>query len=102
MRRSRGVERQQLKWFAYVGALLLAALVRRPRSAWSATSLTATRRRSAGAPSSLLVTFGLPLAIGAAILRHRLYDIDVVINRTLVYGALTATLGGDLPRRSCC
>jgi len=90
-RRSHGVERQQLKWFAYVGVLLLASLV------LSAISLIGHDLYVVGVigwTSFLaLVTFGLPLAIGAAILRHRLYDIDVVINRTLVYGALTATLG---------
>ena len=93
MRRSRGIERQQLKWFAYVGGLMLFTLL--------VSASACVPRRSATSSAVFgwsgflaLVTFGLPLAIGAAILRHRLYDIDVVINRTLVYGALTATLGG--------
>jgi hypothetical protein len=91
MRGSHGVERQQLKWFAYVGVLLLTALV---VSAISLATHSLDVLGVVGWSSFLaLSTFGLPLAIGIAILRHRLYDIDVVINRTLVYGGLTATLG---------
>ncbi len=83
-RRSRGGERPQLKWFTYAAALMLAANV---------VTLTVLPE---GVVSDLL--FGLsiafvPIAAGVAILRYRLYDIDRLINRTLVYAALTAVLG---------
>jgi hypothetical protein len=88
-RRARSVERQQLKWLTYasalVGVMLAASLVIEQVGGGSAADL-----------SNLIVTIALafvPVAMAIAILRHRLYDIDVVINRTLVYGALTATLG---------
>jgi hypothetical protein len=79
LRRAAGVERQQLKWFVYAVALF--ALVFPP----SIIVLGDGR----------LIVFLLPLvpaAAGIAILRYRLFDIDVVINRTLVYGALTVML----------
>jgi hypothetical protein len=79
LRRARGVVRQQLKWFVY--AVTLFALVFPP----SVIVLGDGR----------LIVFLLPLvpaAAGIAILRYRLFDIDVVINRTLVYGLLTALL----------
>jgi hypothetical protein len=81
-RRSRGEERQQLKWFTYAGTLLPLALL----------------GDFLPAPVGDLV-FGvvivfLPVAAGIAILRYRLYDIDRLINRTLVYGLLTALLAG--------
>ncbi len=95
LRRSRGTERQQLKWFAYVGVLaavclsvaVVSSTLADPGNAFTPLAVTAWLSGLA------LVGFGLPIATGIAILRHRLYDIDVVIRRTLVYGGLTATLG---------
>jgi hypothetical protein len=89
-RRAGGVERQQLKWFAY-GAGQLAVLFA------LAIGLPGLWNRWVSLPVSDLV-FGIsfaliPVAIGIAILRYRLYDIDRLINRTLVYGLLTAILG---------
>jgi hypothetical protein len=77
-RRARGVERLQLKWVAAASVLLVTSFLL--WEVWEG-----------------LVPLGIGamvVAAGIAILRHRLYDIDVVINRTLVYGALTATLAG--------
>jgi MFS family permease len=79
-RRSRGVERQQLKWFTYAGALVLLI----PLIGVVVPSL---------ANAAFVLVIVLPIAVGIAILRHRLYDIDRLINRTLVYGLLTAILG---------
>ncbi|HEX2142171.1 MAG TPA: hypothetical protein VHK28_07880 [Candidatus Limnocylindria bacterium] len=82
-RRSVGQERQQLKWFLYPTALLVVGLavasVIQTDAAWSA---------------ALLGMASIPVCAGIAILRHRLFDIDLVINRTLVYGSLTVLLGG--------
>jgi hypothetical protein len=80
--RSRGVERQQLKWFVYAGALTIVTFL--PGLGTPLADVTAVLQ--------LLFVPLLPLAAGVAILRYRLYDIDLIINRTLVYGALTALL----------
>ena len=90
LRRSSGIERQQLKWIAYTFAVLLCGLLAAALGemiGWDALG-------NVGWSVFLLgVIVGMPLAVGTAILRHRLYDIDLVIRRTLVYGALTVTLG---------
>lgn len=91
-RPSHGVERAQLKWFVWSAATTTAYL---PVS-FAVGTLTRIEERSAGGEVFGLIfavlLCGLPVSIGIAMLRHRLYDIDLVINRTLVYGALTATL----------
>jgi len=78
-------ERQQLKWFAYGAALFLSAIL---------FLLAAPEQTSGWVVFPVIMTglLGIPVAVGIAILRHHLYDIDVVINRTLVYGSLTAML----------
>ena len=81
-RRSRGAERQQLKWFTYAGALLPLAL------------LDDYLPAPVGDLIFGVVIVFLAVAAGIAILRYRLYDIDRLINRTLVYGLLTVLLGG--------
>jgi hypothetical protein len=89
-RRSRGVERQQLKWFVFAGALTVAGVL--------ATETFTVREGSLLEALlgllALAVVPSIPVAAGIAILRHRLYEIDRIINRTLVYGALTALLAG--------
>ena len=88
-RRSSGVERQQIKWLAFSGVVFCAvfaaapflwALPESPATAWVWPVLFL-----AGAST-------VPVAVGIAILRHRLYDVDLLINRALVYGSLTVTL----------
>jgi hypothetical protein len=89
LRRSVGVERQQIKWLAYAAAglaisvilIIISIVIDAPRwYEWAANAIF------------VAVIPGVPISIGIAILRYRLYDIDIIINRTLVYGSLTATL----------
>ena len=84
-----GVERQQLKWLAYAAGglavvvvlIIISIAIDTPRwYEWVTNAIF------------VAVTPGVPISIGIAILRYRLYDIDIIINRTLVYGALTLML----------
>ena len=78
-------ERQQIKWLLLAGLTLVAFLV-----FWSVNDIMGQREVAAAVAGLFLPV--LPIALGIAILRHRLYDIDVLINRTLVYGSLSAVL----------
>ena len=85
-RRSRGVERQQLRWLALAAALLAVVVLA------MATLGAAGLQSPLGWLSAGCVAL-LPLAIGASILRYRLYDLDRIISRTLAWGLLTLLLG---------
>ncbi len=91
-RRARGDERQQIKWFASAAALTLVWMIVFDFVFGELLSAGGGLLEVTGALSGLLVIPSIPIATGIAILRYRLYDIDVLINRTLVYGSLTATL----------
>jgi cytochrome b subunit of formate dehydrogenase len=89
MRHAGRIERQQIKWFAYASVVVISGVILKntiyPEVGvmwvwWMGLILTAV-----GVVSS-------PVAMGIAIFRYRLYDIDIIINRTLVYGSLTASL----------
>jgi uncharacterized membrane protein YhdT len=90
LRRAAGVERQQIKWFAYAAA----ASVMATSLAYLVPGVIDTPLWFERMGFALNIAFipAIPIAIGIAILRYRLYDIDRIINRTLVYGALSATL----------
>ena len=83
LRGSRGVERQQLKWVAYAAVIAVAVTLLLP--------VSSGRKPLEIAKQLAILT--VPLAVGLAILRYRLYDIDLLIKRTLVYGSLTVMLG---------
>jgi hypothetical protein len=87
-RRAQGERRQQIKWLALAGAVAVVTVIVATAGSDALWSTAVTNI------ACMLGVLCLPVAAGIAILRHRLYDIDVVINRTLVYGSLTATLGG--------
>ena len=89
LRRGSWVERQQIKWLAYAAVASTGGsiLTYTPPEAIGARWVTGV-----GYVLLELGVIGIPISIGIAILRYRLYEIDTLINRTLVYGALTAIL----------
>jgi hypothetical protein len=97
-RRSKGDERQQIKWIAFAAASLVAlvyliAMVAsfvHPSEAW--TTVGSVWWLNLLTIAALLSFVTIPIAVGFAVLKYRLYEIDLIINRTLVYGSLTVTL----------
>jgi hypothetical protein len=93
-RRSEGEEREQLKWFAFVATIAVFGILVAFLSLFSDSHTSLVIGSIGWATGAFGLVVGLPVAIGIAILRYRLYDIDWIINRTLVYVPLTALLAG--------
>jgi fumarate reductase subunit C len=96
-RRSRGEERQQIKWIAFSASVVvivyliaMVASLLSPAETWFAGSSPAWLSLLQSA--ALLSLTVIPIAVGFAVLRYRLYEIDILINRALVYGSLTVLL----------
>src|SRR5215218_6861729 len=84
LRRSGSGQRQQIKWLAYGGAVMVGGVI--------AGALAIPWNVPVSITIMSVALLGLPIFTGIAIVRHHLYDIDILINRTLVYATLTATL----------
>jgi hypothetical protein len=92
-RRVSGVERQQIKWVAYAASVVILGAIYLNFFNAVVDSLTGGSWAWWVGRGLLVAGFvGIPIAMGIAILKYRLYEIDTLINRTLVYGALTALL----------
>jgi hypothetical protein len=91
-RRSRGIERQQLRWFAYVAVVLVALIAVMAIGGRMTGDVGRGVEFTAGVLMLLVVVAGLPFTIAIAVLRYRLYEIDHIINRTIVYAVLSVSL----------
>jgi len=91
IRGAQGVRRRQMQWLAYAAVLLVIGF-----AASAALWFVLPHDSAAATELSIIISnlgvLGIAVAAGVAILQHRLYDIDLIINRTLVYGALTVTV----------
>ncbi len=96
-RRAAGIERAQLKWFAAAGTVTGVAGAVNIGTNWSLTTAPTGALGTMNAVSGFVIWVGLallPVAIGLAVLRYKLYEIDRLISRTIAYGVLTAIVGG--------